>query len=158
MPAAHAPAKSISHELPQSHRPWTDSLQDWKIDALRRVNQQLQHTCSGPLCHAKSHTLTLAVQHVVASEADPDSVLGLHLQHLLSGAIAREIARREDLLPEFHKRFPGNAELSPAFLTKYVNSRWWCEVVCELEQTNCRDLMDAVAAAIAGTEEELDRC
>src|SRR3954463_6841613 len=148
MPTAHAPAKSHRHALPEAHRPWTDQLQEWKVGALARVIEQLQHTCSGDQARPKSFTLTMAVNHVVAAEADPESALGRHLQHMLTGAIANEITRREDLLPHFRERFPGTEDISPAFLTKYVNSRWWCEVFCELDQTCCRDLVGAVEEAI----------
>ena len=150
MPAA-ARAKSVS--LPQPQTPWTDSLLQWKFDALGRVREQLQHLCPGPDCRPKSFSLIVAVRHVVATAADPDSGLGLHLQHMLTGAIAQEITRRADLLPEFHRRFPGK-DVSAAFLTKYVNSRWWCQVFCEMETTCCRDLMGAVEEAIASARRE----
>lgn len=143
-----------SDSLPTPHQPWTDLLQDWKIDALRRVHSQLEHSCSGPKGHTKSCSLTFAVRHVVATDADPESAFGTHLQHLLTGAIANEITRRDDLLPEFRKRFPGRENVSPAFLMKYVNSRWWCEVLCELPQTCCNDLLRAVEQAIERAEAE----
>lgn len=146
--------KSATHQLPEPHRPWTELLQDWKLDALRRVLDQLQHCCSGPKGHAKSCSITYAVRHVVAADADPESTLGTHLQHMLTGAIANEIVRRDDLLPEFRKRFPGRENVSPAFLMKYVNSRWWCEVLCELPATNCADLVGAVEGAIQRCERE----
>ncbi len=155
MPAAPAPRKAASRALPRPQRPWTDHLQGWKIGALGRVLEQLEHICSGPKGHPKSFCLTLAVRHVVAEEADPDSGVGLHLQHMLTGAIAQELTRRADLLPEFHRRFPAYKEVNPAFLTKYVNSRWWCEVFCQLEGTCCGDVMEAVREAIASAEREL---
>ena len=157
MPAAHAPARSKHHELPRPQRPWTDCLQEWKITALGSVLEQLRHSCSGPKCHPKPFSLLLSVQHVVAAEADPESILGSHLQHMLTGAIAHEITRRDDLLPEFHRRFPSKDEVSPAFVTKYVNSRWWCEVFCEIDFICCRDLMWAVEEAIASAEQEKAR-
>lgn len=152
MPTAHM--THPSHELPHANKPWTELLQEWKIGALGRVLEQLQHSCSGPKGHAKSCSLTYAVRHVVAAEADPESPLGTHLQHMLTGAIANEITRRDDLLPEFRKRFPGRENVSPAFLTKYVNSRWWCEVLCELPETCCQDLIRAVEQAISTATEE----
>jgi hypothetical protein len=155
MPTAHAvrPAK----ELPQPCRMWTDDLLEWKIDALTRVLEQLRHLCSSPTCRPKSFSLNVAVRHVVAETADPESGLGQHLQHLLTGAIAHEITRRADLIEEFHRRFPAHGEVSPAFLTKYVNSRWWCEVFCEMELTRCRDLMEAVEGAVSSARQELHR-
>ena len=152
MPTASATKKA--KQLPTPPASWTDHLLDWKIDALTGVLEQLQHLCSGPDCRPKSFSLTVAMRHVVAADADPESGLGLHLQHLLTGAIAQEITRRADLLEEFHRRFPAHKEVSPAFLTKYVNSRWWCEVFCQIEGTCCRDLMGAVEAAIASAKHE----
>lgn len=149
-----ASANRKSRELPQPQRLWIEHLLEWKIDALGRTLEQLKHICSGPQGHAKSYTLTVAIRHVVAVDADPDSGIGLHLQHVLSGAIAQEIARREDLLNAFRERFPGTPDVSPAYLVKYVNSRWWCEVFCDLEQTCCRDLTSAVEAAIASATSE----
>jgi len=147
MPTTHI-EQSADRELPKPQRAWTELLQEWKIDALKRVLEQLQHVCAGPKVHAKSYSLMMAVRHVVAADADPESVLGMHLQHLLTGAIANEIIRRDDLMPDFRKRFPGRENVSPAFLTKYVNSRWWCEVLCELQQTCCKDLVWAVEEAV----------
>lgn len=155
MPTAHMTHPSL--HLPSPHQTWTDQLQNWKIGALGRVLEQLQHSCSGPKGHAKSCSLTYAVRHVVAADADPESTLGTHLQHMLTGAIANEITHRDDLLPEFRKRFPGRENVSPAFLTKYVNSRWWCEVLCELPGTCCNDLMRAVEQAINRAVEEKQR-
>ena len=152
MPTASAPRKH--RELPQPQRPWTDHLLEWKIEALGRVLEQLQHTCAGPKGHAKSFSLTASVRHVVAAEADPDSGLGLHLQHMLTGAIAHEITRHADLLPEFVRHFPARDGVPPAFLTKYVNSRWWCEVFCQMDQTCCRDLTGAVEEAIQSARNE----
>ena len=152
MPTAHATRKT--RELPQPQRPWTDHLLEWKIEALGHVLEQLQHICAGPKVRPKSFSLTVAVRHVVAAEADPDSGLGRHLQHMLTGAIAQEITRRTDLLPEFHRRFPAKAVVSPAHLAEYVNSRWWCEVFCEMDQTCCRDLLEAVEGAIASAKQE----
>ena len=149
-----ASRRSPTKELPSPSRPWTDHLLDWKIEALSRVLEQLEHLCPGPDCRPKSFSLIVAVSHVVAAEADPDSGLGLHLQHMLTGAIAQEITGRNDLLAEFHRRFPAYKEVSPAFLAKYVNSRWWCEVFCEMEQTCCRDLMAAVEGAITSAQGE----
>ena len=140
--------RSDSPSLPTPHRTWTDGLARWKVEALTRVLEQLQHLCSSSKCHPKSFSLSVAVAHVVAETADPESSLGVHLQHLLTGAIATEITRRADLLPEFHRRFPSHGQVAPSFLTKYVNSRWWCEVFCEMETTCCQDLMGAVEAAI----------
>jgi len=154
MPTATASHKPATHHLPKPHRPWTEHLLDWKIDALGRVLEQLEHICAGPKVRPKSLSLITAVRHVVASEADPESGLGTHLQHMLTGAIAQEITRRADLLEEFHHRFPAHDAVSPAFLTKYVNSRWWCEVFCEMEQTCCRDVMAAVEGAIASARNE----
>ncbi len=154
MPAAIPPSRSESPSLPAPHRSWTDDLVDWKIDALTRVLEQLQHLCSSPKCRPKSFSLNVSVQHVVAETAGPESSLGLHLQHMLTGAVAQEITRRADLLAEFHRRFPAHEAVAPAFLTKYVNSRWWCEVFCQMETTCCRDLMDAVEAAIATARDE----
>jgi len=153
MPAAAAHQKPPV--LPQPHRSWTDDLLEWKINALEGVLEQLQHLCSSPNCRPKSFSLLAAVQHVVAATAEPESGLGLHLQHMLTGAIAHEITRRADLLADFHKRFPANDDVSPAFLAKYVNSRWWCEVFCQIEATRCRDLMEAVQGAITGARAEL---
>ena len=147
-------ASAPAPELPRPQRPWTDDLLEWKLAALRRVLGHLQHCCSGPAGRAKPLTLSYAVRYVVAADIDPDSLLGTHLQHLLTGAIANEITRREDLLPDFRHRFPGTPDVSPAFLTKYVNSRWWCEALCELEHTCCRDVLEAVEGAIAAAEEE----
>ena len=152
MPTART--RKPARELPQPERPWTDALQDWKIDALGRVLEHLQHICSGPKGHAKSYAFTVAVRHVVAVDADPDSGVGLYLQNLLTSAIAHEISRREEFLPAFRARFPGTPDVSPAFLTKYVNSRWWCEAFCELEQTCCCDLTRAVEEALKNAKEE----
>ncbi len=153
MPTAHALRKAPM--LPTPNRPWTDHLLEWKIDALNGVLEQLRHLCSSPKCHPKSFSLISAVRHVVAATADPDSGLGLHLQHLLTGAIAQEITRHTDLLEEFHRRFPAREAVEPAFLTKYVNSRWWCEVFCEIDTICCRDLMEAVETAITSARSEL---
>jgi hypothetical protein len=157
MATATASHKRIRHQLPQPQRPWTDHLLDWKIEALGRVREQLEHVCPGPHVRPKSFSLIAAVRHVVAAEADPDSGLGMHLQHMLTGAIAQDITRRTDLLEVFHHRFPAHNEVSPAFLTKYVNSRWWCEVFCEMEHTCCRDVMGAVDGAIASARDEQQR-
>ena len=154
MPTAPASRKTARRELPQPQRPWTDHLLEWKIEALGRVLDQLQHICAGPKGRPKSFSLTVAVRHVVALEADPDSGLGRHLQHMLTGAIAHEITRREDLLPEFHRRFPAREVVPPERLAEFVNSRWWCQVFCEMEQICCRDLMGAVEAAIASAKSE----
>lgn len=153
MPTAHATRKAP--QLPHPHRPWTDDLLQWKIEALTAVLEQLQHLCSSPKCRPKSFSLNVAVRHVVAGIADADSGLGLHLQHMLTGAIAQEIIHRTDLLEEFHRRFPARKEIEPAFLPKYVNSRWWCEVFCQIDAVCCRDLMAAVEGAIASARAEL---
>ena len=155
MPTAQA--TKPARRLPEPRHSWTEALQSWKIDALGRVLEQLQHICSGPQGHAKSYTLTVAVRHVVAVEADPDSGVGLYLQQILTGAITHEITRREEFMPAFRARFPGTPDVSPAFLTKYVNSRWWCEAFCELENTCCGDLTRAVAEALESAKEEVAR-
>ena len=152
MPAAAIRRKP---KLPHPHHSWTTDLLQWKIDSLSAVLEQLEHLCSSPKCRPKSFSLNVAVRHVVAEIADPDSRLGLHLQHLLTGAIAQEIVRRTDLVEEFHRRFPAHKEIEPAFLPKYVNSRWWCEVFCQIETVCCRDLMAAVEGAIASARAEL---
>ncbi len=156
MPAAATRRKPLrSSGIPLPRRPWTDDLLQWKIDSLSAVLEQLNHLCSSPKCRPKSFSLNVAVRHVVAEIADPDSGLGLHLQHLLTGAIAQEIVRRTDLADEFHRRFPARKEIEPAFLPKYVNSRWWCEVFCQIDSVCCRDLMAAVEGSITSARAEL---
>ncbi len=152
MPAAATRRKP---ELPLPHRSWTDDLLHWKIESLAAVLEQLEHLCSSPKCRPKSFSLNVAVRHVVAGVADPDSGLGLHLQHLLTGAIAQQIVRRTDLLEEFHRRFPAHKEIESAFLPKYLNSRWWCEVFCQIDSVCCRDLIAAVEGAISAAQSEL---
>ena len=152
MPAAATRRKP---QLPLPQPSWTDDLLRWKIESLSAVLEQLEHLCSSPQCRPKSFSLNVAVRHVVAGIADPDSGLGLHLQHLLTGAIAQQIIRRADLIEEFQRRFPAHKEIESAFLPKYVNSRWWCEVFCQIDSVCCRDLMAAVEGAIASARGEL---
>ncbi len=147
-----ATAAKRTRTLPVPKAPWSDELLAWKIEALHRVRQQLSHLCCGPKAHPKSYALLDSVRHVVAQEMDPESGLGLHLQHMLTGAIAQEITAREELIPQFQAHFPGGLYLPPGFLRKYANSRWWCESVCELDNTTCADILGAVDAAIAHAE------
>ena len=157
MAGATAAHKTRSHKLPQPIRPWTDFLLAWKIEALRRVLDELQHACSGPNCHPKSCTLMYTIRHTVAAEADPEYGIGVHMQHILANSIAQEIISRDGTVAECFARFPGREGISPAFLTKYVNSRWWCEVFCELETICCADVMGVVESAIASAESEMRR-
>jgi hypothetical protein len=71
--------------------------------------------------------------------------------------VAEEIVKREDLMPEFQKHFPGAPGVPPAFIRKYVNSRWWCQSLCEMECACCGDIVQAVEAAIRSAEAERGR-
>lgn len=154
MPVAHATKKALA--TPPAPQPqWTERLLEWKVDSLRRVREQLAHVCCGPQAHPKSFALLDTVRNVVAQQTDPEGTLGLHLQDLLMGAIAQEIAQREDLMPKFLARFPGAGKLPPSFIRKYVNSRWWCQSLCELETTRCADVTGAVESAIRRTQQEM---
>lgn len=154
MPGATAVSKSHAHKLPEAIRPWTDFLLLWKIEALYRVREELQHVCSGPRSRAKSCTLMYGIRHVVATEADPDNGIGVHMQHILANALAQQIISRDGAIAGCQAHFPAKSGVSPAFLTKYVNSRWWCEVFCELDTTCCADVLAVVEAAIESAEHE----
>src|SRR5512141_1041810 len=88
-------APQLPHSPPQPD--WTVGLQEWKNHALRDVLSELQHICAGPRSLPKSFCLSEAVRHVVAREFDPESDTGIHLIHILSGAIARQIMRRAQM-------------------------------------------------------------
>ncbi len=149
---AHAAKRALAVPKPQTH--WTGQLLAWKISALRRLREQLDHICGGPKANVKSYALLDAIRHVVAQEVNPDSGCGLHLQHMLTGALAEEIIKREDLMPRFQQHFPAAEGVPPAFIRKYVNSRWWCQTLCELDVACCQDVVKAVEAAIASAEKE----
>jgi hypothetical protein len=151
---AHAAKRALA--VPPKPQPqWTEHLLDWKIAALQGLRQQLDHICGGPKANVKSYALLDAIRHVVAQEVNPDGGLGLHLQHMLTGAIAEEIVKRDDLMPRFLAHFPAAAGVpTAAFIRKYVNSRWWCQSLCEMDQACCADVIGAVESAIRSAQAE----
>lgn len=151
MPTKSTRKRPKRRSAPRSRSTWVTGLQNWKLSALTRVLQQMEHICSGPNSRAKSFCVMEAVHNVVAQDYDPESQLGIHLQHLLTGAIAQQIARRTDLLEELQARVPGPPGTPPDFMLQHLNSRWWVENFCRLESVCCRDVTQVVGAAVAET-------
>lgn len=154
MPAKSARKRGKIPATPRLSLSWISGLQEWKLAALTRVLQQLEHICAGPAARAKSYCLLEAIHNVVAQDFDPESQLGLHLQHLLSGAVAQQITRRTDLLPALQVLAANSPPPSQEFMLSYLNSRWWVENFCRLEGVCCRDVKQAVGAAVVETVAE----
>ena len=151
MPAKPARKRGKKPAISRPPSSWVAGLQEWKLEALTRVLQQMEHICSGPGARPKSFCVTEAVHNVVARDHDPESQLGLHLQHLLTGAIAHQITRRTELLPELQVRAANSPPPSQEFMLSYLNSRWWVENFCGLDSVRCQDVKQAVGAAVAET-------
>lgn len=138
---------------------WTNELRSWKIAALNHVLSLLDHICAGPKSRLKSFAISDAVRHTVARDFDPESPTGLHLQHMLTGAIAQQLLRRHDLMPkfqsEFARSFPGSPADAPLdFMRRYVNSRWWVDTLAQMTGVCSQDLLEAVRAAIREAQGE----
>src|SRR5512146_2669870 len=138
----------------QSPLPWTAGLQEWKQHALRDVLRELNHICSGPRAHPKSFCLSEAIHNVVARDFDPAAPIGMHLSHILSGAIAQQLASRADLHERLHALLPGATTMPVEFMLQYVNSRWWIDTYLQLDGVNCRDVVALVEGALRAVEAE----
>lgn len=132
---------------------WTEELQRWKLRALRDVLRELEHICAGPRSRPKSYCLGEAVHNVVAREFDPESQVGIHLLHVLSGAVAQQIMRRSTVHPQLRALLP--AEISLEFMQSYLNSRWWLDAYLQLDEVSCADVTSAIVSAISVAEEEM---
>ena len=146
-------ARHLPPELPLPR--WTEELQEWKLRALESVLKELDHICSGPRSLPKSFCLSEAVRNVVARDFDPESQTGIHLLHILSGAIAQQLIRRSGLHAEMHSQLPGGARVPVDFVLTYLNSRWWLDTFLQLEGISCGDVRGAVLEALAVAEQEV---
>ncbi len=133
-------------------RGWIAQMQEWRVSALARVRSQLEHLCSGPGSRPKSFCINEAVHNVVAQDYDPESPLGILLYDLLMEDIAGQIARRADLLSQLQTRVPASEDRE--FMIHYLSSSWWIDNFLQLEQVCCRDVVQAVDAAISDAMQE----
>jgi hypothetical protein len=125
-------------------------IETWKLQALRRVRQQLEHICSGPTSVPKSFCLPDAVRRAVAYDVDPETQAGDKAYDTVAEAIAAEIMLRPDLMEKFRAEFPEHDE---AFLRVHAVPRWWCQTLCQLEGVHCGDIVGVVQTAIRRAEQ-----
>lgn len=140
---------------PEFQPPFSDGSLDagigtWKVRALRRVRDQLDHICSGPMSVPKSFCLPDAVRNAVAHDVDPETQAGERAYDAVADAIAQEIMMQADLMEKFRAEFPEHDE---RFLREHAVPRWWCQTLCQLEGVHCGDIIGVVQEAIRRAEQ-----
>lgn len=147
-------ARRNAGPLPVRTDGWVLGLEQWKQHALRELLRELDHVCSGPLARPKSFCVSEAIHNVVARDFDPASQMGLHLAHIISGALAQQLTDRSDLHPGLHRLLPGANDIPVEFMLQYINSRWWIDAYLQLEGVTCGDLREVIQQALRAAEAE----
>jgi len=144
------PAFHPEFQTPFQNTSDASGSEPWKLRALRRVCDQLEHICSGPLSVPKSFCLPDAVRRAVAYDVDPETQAGERAYDVVAQAIAAEIMLRTDLMEKFRAEFPEHDE---RFLREHAVPRWWCQTLCQLQGVHCGDIVELVQTAIRRSQQ-----